>query len=267
MNVKLNVRKGISHIHTIYNSGDDMLRINQIVKILGEMKAYAPYTYKSKTDKVVDKIHGRLVRLGVFIIALLALCIALYKFNSCFRTETVVDVIFGLYFTGVLIGLVIMALPPILGIKHLIDWKKEAFNDFICEISHDEDNAKRLLDYSEKELLYAIHWIQLKINRITMRVSSFFGEKTAVLSVLGLCYSAVQASIGFDKLSQTFIGDFSNADSTNTIIIFGLALLLGMSLGALMLKKVASHQLYLKEIVELAIRIKKDVENKGEISE
>ncbi|MDT1332410.1 hypothetical protein RNN72_25980, partial [Escherichia coli] len=45
-----------------------MLRINQIVKILGEMKAYAPYTYKSKTDKVVDKIHGRLVRLGVFII-------------------------------------------------------------------------------------------------------------------------------------------------------------------------------------------------------
>lgn len=121
MNVKLNVRKGISHIHTIYNSGDDMLRINQIVKILGEMKVYAPYTYKSKTDKVVDKIHGRLVRLGVFIIALLALCIALYKFNSCFRTETVVDVIFGLYFTGVLIGLVIMALPPILGIKHLID--------------------------------------------------------------------------------------------------------------------------------------------------
>lgn len=70
-----------------------------------------------------------------------------------------------------------------------------------------------------------------------------------------------------DKLSQTFIGDFSNADSTNTIIMFGLALLLGMSLGALMLKKVASHQLYLKEIVELAIRIKKDVENKGEISE
>ncbi|HCR3069957.1 TPA: hypothetical protein ON348_004781, partial [Escherichia coli] len=69
------------------------------------------------------------------------------------------------------------------------------------------------------------------------------------------------------KLSQTFIGDFSNADSTNTIIMFGLALLLGMSLGALMLKKVASHQLYLKEIVELAIRIKKDVENKGEISE
>ncbi|EPE3270937.1 hypothetical protein ACSGAB_004492, partial [Salmonella enterica subsp. enterica] len=240
-----------------------MLRINQIIKILGGMKAYAPYTYKSKTDKLVDKIHGRLVRFGIFIIALLALSIALYKFNSCFKTDTVVDVIFGLYFIGILIGLIIMVLPPILGIKHLVDWKKESFNDFVCEISHDEENAKLLLDYSEKELLYAIHWIQLKINRITMRVSSFFGEKTAVFSVLGLCYSAVQASIGFDKLSKTFIGDLSNADSTNTVIMFGLALLLGISLGALMLKKVASHQLYLKEIVELTIRIKKDVEDEG----
>ncbi|EAO6785354.1 hypothetical protein AXB54_22745, partial [Salmonella enterica] len=238
-----------------------MLRINQIIKILGGMKAYAPYTYKSKTDKLVDKIHGRLVRFGIFIIALLALSIALYKFNSCFKTDTVVDVIFGLYFIGMLIGLIIMVLPPILGIKHLVDWKKESFNDFVCEISHDEENAKLLLDYSEKELLYAVHWIQLKINRITMRVSSFFGEKTAVFSVLGLCYSAVQALIGFDKLSKTFIGDLSNADSTNTVIMFGLALLLGISLGALMLKKVASHQLYLKEIVELTIRIKKDVED------
>ncbi|AWN11686.1 hypothetical protein ACI5OG_001527 [Salmonella enterica subsp. enterica serovar Derby] len=242
-----------------------MLRINQIIKILGGMKAYAPYTYKSKTDKLVDKIHGRLVRFGIFIIALLALSIALYKFNSCFKTDTVVDVIFGLYFIGMLIGLIIMVLPPILGIKHLVDWKKESFNDFVCEISHDEENAKLLLDYSEKELLYAVHWIQLKINRITMRVSSFFGEKTAVFSVLGLCYSAVQALIGFDKLSKTFIGDLSNADSTNTVIMFGLALLLGISLGALMLKKVASHQLYLKEIVELTIRIKKDVEDEGGI--
>ncbi|HAE8211506.1 TPA_asm: hypothetical protein GNC96_000236 [Salmonella enterica subsp. enterica serovar Derby] len=242
-----------------------MLRINQIIKILGGMKAYAPYTYKSKTDKLVDKIHGRLVRFGIFIIALLALSIALYKFNSCFKTDTVVDVIFGLYFIGMLIGLIIMVLPPILGIKHLVDWKKESFNDFVCEISHDEENAKVLLDYSEKELLYAVHWIQLKINRITMRVSSFFGEKTAVFSVLGLCYSAVQALIGFDKLSKTFIGDLSNADSTNTVIMFGLALLLGISLGALMLKKVASHQLYLKEIVELTIRIKKDVEDEGGI--
>lgn len=241
--------------------GDDMLRINQIIKILSDMKPYVPYTYKSKTDKVIDKIHGRLLAIVIIIIAALALCIALYKLTSFAKTDVMVNVIYGLYFTITFIGLIIMILPPILGVKHLIDWKRESFNDFICEISHDEENAKLLLSYSEIELLYAIHWLQLKINRITVRVSSFFGEKTAVLSILGLCYSAVQASIGFDTLSKTFIGDLSNTNSTNTVIMFGLAFLLGISLGALMLKKVANHQLYLKEIVELAIRIKKDIQN------
>ncbi|HDH0831507.1 TPA: hypothetical protein PIQ33_005241 [Klebsiella oxytoca] len=238
-----------------------MLRINQIIKILSDMKPYVPYTYKSKTDKVIDKIHGRLLAIVIIIIAALALCIALYKLTSFAKTDVMVNVIYGLYFTITFIGLIIMILPPILGVKHLIDWKRESFNDFICEISHDEENAKLLLSYSEIELLYAIHWLQLKINRITVRVSSFFGEKTAVLSILGLCYSAVQASIGFDTLSKTFIGDLSNTNSTNTVIMFGLAFLLGISLGALMLKKVANHQLYLKEIVELAIRIKKDIQN------
>ncbi|EOX9651097.1 hypothetical protein ACPYAN_000685 [Yersinia enterocolitica] len=73
---------------------------------------------------------------------------------------------------------------------------------FVYEIFHDEQNAMLLLDYSEKELLYAVHWLQMKINRVNLRVSTFFGEKTAVLSVLALTYSAVQSSIGFDKLSH-----------------------------------------------------------------
>ncbi|MFE8152966.1 hypothetical protein RBA63_13940 [Brenneria goodwinii] len=243
-----------------------MLRINQIIKILSGIKPYAPYTYKSKTDKIIDKIHGRLVVTGIIIIAVLALCVILYKSSDFFKTDIITYIVFGLYFVGTIIGLIIMILPPILGIKHLIDWKREAFNDFVCEISHDEENAKLLLDYSEKELLYAIHWLQMKINRIIIRVSGFFGEKTAVLSVLGLCYSAVQSSIGFNKLSQTFTDGLFTSNISNTFIIFGLAFLLGISLGALMLKKVANHQLYLKEIVELAIRIQKDTENDKGIS-
>ncbi|MGV3346046.1 hypothetical protein ACGVWS_09940 [Enterobacteriaceae bacterium LUAb1] len=243
-----------------------MLRINQIIKILSGINPYASYTYKSKTDKIIDKIHGRLVAIGIIIIAALALCVILYKSSDFFKTDIITYIVFGLYFFGTIIGLIIMILPPILGIKHLIDWKREAFNDFVCEISHDEENAKYLLEYSEKELLYAIYWLQLKINRITIRISSFFGEKTAVLSLLGLCYSAVQSSIGFNQLSQTFTSGSFTSDTTNVFIMFGLAFLLGISLGALMLKKVANHQLYLKEVVELAIRIQKDTENDERIS-
>jgi hypothetical protein len=48
--------------------------------------------------------------------------------------------------------------------------------------------------------------------------------------------------------------------------MFGLAFLLGLSLGALMLKKVANHQLYLKEIVELALRIQKNAQDEEKTS-
>ncbi|AHG21064.1 hypothetical protein Z042_16750 [Chania multitudinisentens RB-25] len=235
-----------------------MLRVNHIIKILSSIKPYAPHTYKNRTDKIIDKIHGRLFMTGVIFLALLACLIALYRLTDLFRNDTMVYIIFGVYFGVTITGLLIMMLPPILGIKHLINWKKETSDDFVCEISHDEQNAMLLLDYSEKELLYAIHWLQTKINRINLRVSSFFGEKTAVLSVLALTYSAVQSSIGFDKLSQTFTEDLFTSGISNTFIMFGLAFLLGISLGALMLKKVANHQLYLKEIVELAIKIQKD---------
>ena len=59
-----------------------MLRINQIIKILSDMKPYAPYTYKSKTDKLIDKIHGKLLAIVIIFIAVLVLCIFLYESSS-----------------------------------------------------------------------------------------------------------------------------------------------------------------------------------------
>ena len=243
-----------------------MLRINHIIKILGSIKSYTPHTYKSKLDKIANKIHGWLVALGLFLLVSFAALVFIYKSMFFFRNGWVVSATFTIYFLGVIVGLIIMALPPIIEIKYLIDWKKQASNNFVCEISHDEENAKLLSGYSEKELLYAIHWLQMKNDRIKTRVSNFFGEKTAILSILGLTYSAVQSSIGFDKLTHTFTQGLFTSGIANTFIILGLAFLLGLSLGALMLKKVANHQLYLKEIVELAIRLKKCSQDEEEIS-
>ncbi|EKN4936671.1 hypothetical protein EFW05_19055 [Yersinia enterocolitica] len=235
-----------------------MLRINHIIKILCGIKSYAPHTYKTRTDKIINKIHIRLFIIGITFLASLAFLVALYKLTDFFKNETIIYFIFFMYFGSTITGLLIMIFPPVLGIKHLINWRKETSDEFVYEIFHDEQNAMLLLDYSEKELLYAVHWLQMKINRVNLRVSSFFGEKTAVLSVLALTYSAVQSSIGFDKLSHTFTVGLFASGITNTFVTFGLAFLLGISLGALMLKKFANHQLYLKEIVELAIKIQKD---------
>ncbi|WP_240354576.1 hypothetical protein [Pectobacterium brasiliense] len=57
-------------------------------------------------------------------------------------------------------------------------------------------------------------------------------------------------------MGDTISKGIFNSGTANTLIVFGLAFLLGLSLGALALKNVANHLQYLKEMIELAKKIK-----------
>ncbi|EBJ7350728.1 hypothetical protein DY645_23545, partial [Salmonella enterica] len=66
-----------------------------------------------------------------------------------------------------------------------------------------------------------------------------------------------------DKLGDTISKGLFNSGTANTLIVFGLAFLLGLSLGALALKNVANHLQYLKEVLELTIKIKQQSGDKN----
>ncbi|ECW2189659.1 hypothetical protein F3U62_22665, partial [Salmonella enterica] len=68
---------------------------------------------------------------------------------------------------------------------------------------------------------------------------------------------------GLDKLGDTISKGLFNSGTANTLIVFGLAFLLGLSLGALALKNVANHLQYLKEVLELTIKIKQQSGDKN----
>ncbi|MEQ4778084.1 hypothetical protein ABN078_07605 [Providencia huaxiensis] len=238
-----------------------MLRIKQIIKLLSEMTPFAPYTYKSKSDRKINKFNLILMYPLIISFILLAALIFSYKTDGYFNGSITLYFIYLFYIICNILGIIIMFLPTIQMALYLLNWKKETSNEFIYEIDHDEEYAKKLIIYQEEELLYASFWLQQKINRLNSRVSGFFGEKTAILSLLGLCYSAVHLSIGFDKLGKALTNGALTSDITSLSIMLGLGLLFGLSLGALMLKKIANHKIYLKEIVELAIRLKKDSSN------
>ncbi|EKS57516.1 plasmid-like protein [Citrobacter freundii ATCC 8090 = MTCC 1658 = NBRC 12681] len=161
-----------------------------------------------------------------------------------------------LYALNSVAGIVYLFTPIIPGVKFMLNFKKEIFNDLICEIDNDEQNIQKLMPYSLTELNYSIDWLNIKIQRVKSRINDFFGEKTAVLSIIGLAYSAIQGFGGLDKLGDTISKGLFNSGTANTLIVFGLALLLGLSLGALALKNIANHLQYLKEILEFAKKIK-----------
>lgn len=107
------------------------------------------------------------------------------------------------------------------------------------------------MPYSITELNNAIDWLKIKIQRVKLRINAFFG-KNSPLSIIGLAYSAVQGFGGLDKFGNTISKGLFNSGTANTLIIFGLAFLLGLSLGVLALKNVANHLDYLKEMLEFA---------------
>ncbi|EAO2231066.1 hypothetical protein E2S24_24060, partial [Salmonella enterica] len=73
----------------------------------------------------------------------------------------------------------------------------------------------------------------------------------------------IQGFGGLDKLGDTISKGLFNSGTANTLIVFGLAFLLGLSLGALALKNVANHLQYLKEVLELTIKIKQQSGDKN----
>lgn len=215
------------------------------------MNSYAPYKNINNKSRLLKKVqvHSFLISLlSLFLMVILAL---VYKVSNLPKDPFILPSLF-LYVLNSLAGIIYLFTPIIPGVKFMLNLKKEIFNDLICEIDNDEQNVEKVMPYSLTELEYSIDWLNMKIQRVRSRINDFFGEKTAILSVLGLAYSAIQAIGGLNKISETISKGIFTSGTANTIIVFGLAFLLGLSLGALTLKNIANHLQYLKEILEMA---------------
>lgn len=219
------------------------------------MSSYEPYNQINKKSNLLRDIKLYSFLISFFSLALIAIIIAIYKSFTLPKEPFIVPV-FYLYILNSIACIVYLFIPIIPVLKFMLNFKKEIFNDLICEIDNDEQNIQKLLPYSLAELNYSIDWLNLKTQRLKSRINNFFGEKTAVLSIVGLAYSAVQSLGGLNKLGDTISKGLFNSGAANTIIAFGLTFLLGLSLGALVLKHIANHLQYLKEVLELTIKTK-----------
>lgn len=228
-----------------------MYRVNQIIKTISKMNCYAPYNQINKKSNLLRKVQVYSFLTSLISLVLMVLMAVIYKICNLPKEPFLLPALV-LYVNNSVAGIIYLFTPIIPGVKFMLNFKKEIFNDLICEIDNDEQNIEKLIPYSIIELHYAIEWLNINIQRVKLRINDFFGEKTAVLSIIGLAYSAVKGFGGLDKLGDTISKGLFNSGTANTLIVFGLAFLLGLSLGALALKNVANHLQYLKEILELA---------------
>lgn len=233
-----------------------MYRVNQIIKTISKMNSHAPYNQINKKSNLLRKTQVYSFLTSLFSLVFMIIIAVFYKFFHLPK-ETFISSTFSLYVINSASSIIYLFTPIIPGVKFMLNFKNEIFNDLICEIDNDEQNIEKLMPYSLDELNYSIDWLNIKIQRVKSRINDFFGEKTAVLSIIGLAYSAIQGFGGLEKLGDTISKGLFDSGTANTIIVFGLAFILGLSLGALALKNVANHLQYLKEIIELAKKTKK----------
>lgn len=227
-----------------------MYRLDQILRELDRCEPYKPSTITTRRERFINRLSGWLLLFsGAFFLLLLGLALWC-GFHP--PGQKILWLAQAVYILCTLSAIIALFLPALYGLFQMLRWKKEAMVELIYEIDHDETAAARLSPYSRQELEYAQFWLRQKITRLLVRVGSVFGDKTALIAIVGLAYSVIKGLGGPDKLFAMFNKGIASAEG---IVIQGLALLLGISLGALMLKKMASYYTGKLEIVELALKI------------
>ncbi|WP_126179276.1 hypothetical protein [Serratia marcescens] len=239
-----------------------MFRINQLLSIIKSFSPYKPPPAKSKISKIVSKITRWLFItscVSFFLTMLIWLPSLLSNETTNIRTEkigTLVSIEQLLAILCVISGHLAIIISITNEAFNLKNWKKEEINNLIAEIDYDQEYAKKLAPYEVDELNHLSFWLNKKSSRISKRISAFFGEKTAVISMFGLIYTYIKETGVIDKLLNNNSITNRNHGYSDDITIYALAILLGLSLGAMFLKKIADHYNYLLEIVDLAIRLK-----------
>ncbi|MFP3562928.1 hypothetical protein [Paraburkholderia sp. SIMBA_030] len=219
-----------------------------ILKDLADAEPYKP------AKKLFMERAKKLSRL---LLALSALCMVLLGvFGFWYKADHApilvgVSLVFWLLTT--LFGILTMLVEPVAMFIVMLRWKAETLDTFIREIENDEAHVKRLIRHDEEALRRVQYWLQLKVKRLDARIVFFFGGSAAVYSLLALTLSNIKDAGGLSWLEHTFLRGFAADNLANTAILWGIALVFGVSVGAILMKVVQGRYTYHLELVELAL--------------
>lgn len=210
---------------------------------------------KTDLEKVTTKISNWLLGASVFLTLICAAFVLLYTPRPASNMAKSFVLITADLST--FLAVTALILPMGTSIFLLFRWKKISFNSLKEDIIHEQKLADYLIDFEAATLSDAEFWIERKIKRISNRINRFFGEKTAAVGLIALSYSFSKEFGGFEWISKTVAKGFSIDNIGNTLLLWSGALLVGISLGTILLEQVISRYRFQLEILELVHRRQK----------
>ncbi|SFT84010.1 hypothetical protein [Paraburkholderia aspalathi] len=225
-----------------------MKDIKAILKDLADAEPYKP-AKKLFMDRA-GKLSGLMLVLSMLCMVLLGVSGLCYKVD---RSPVLAYVALTFWLLTTLFGILTMLVEPIAMFVVMLRWKAETLDTFVREIENDEAHVRRLIHHDEEALRRVQYWLQLKAKRLDARIVFFFGGSAAVYSLLALTLSNMKDAGGLSWLENTFLRGFAADNLANTAILWGIALVFGASVGAMLMKVVQGRYTYHLELVELAL--------------
>jgi len=226
--------------------------IEQTIKVLEYLNTCEPLKAKARRTKLevnADRLTNLFLGFGAGGIAL-AGCMAYWHSSIKSLPMWGKDLALVLIFTSTVSVLLSFLTPIVAQICILTRWKTISLKNMIDDIRHENTVVDSLQHHAISVLQEAKYWLQLKITRAEARVAYFFGEKTAGLALLGTAYVCAKEFGGFPWLGKTLEAGFVLGNWGNTALLMIIAMVLGLSLGALLLKQVSARYRFQVELIE-----------------
>ncbi|EAR7601227.1 hypothetical protein GPE47_001827, partial [Salmonella enterica subsp. enterica serovar Thompson] len=118
-----------------------MYRVNQIIKTISKMNSYAPYNQINKKSNLLRKVQVYSFLTSLISLVLMVIIAVIYKICDLPKEPFLLPALV-LYALNSVAGIVYLFTPIIPGVKFMLNFKKEIFNDLICEIDNDEQNIE-----------------------------------------------------------------------------------------------------------------------------
>lgn len=136
----------------------------------------------------------------------------------------------------------------------LFRWETITLQNLKADIQHEQAISMNLKRNSPDALKEAKMWLELKVKRVEARVTWFFGDKTAVLTLMATAYLFSKEFGGFEWLEKTLRAGPGLSNLGDTTLLYLAAILLGLSIGAVLLRHIAARYRYQIELIDLALR-------------
>lgn len=153
------------------------------------------------------------------------------------------------------ISTLLSLLTPIVALGWVLArWKTITLKSMVDDINHESALVDALRRHTATALVDAKYWLELRINRAEARVAYFFGEKAAALALLGTAYVCAEKFGGFSWIGKTLVTGPVDGNWGNSALLMIIALVLGLSIGAVLLKHVNVRYRFQIELIDHALR-------------